>query len=102
MRTRLFDLVVMGSCLLLHGYFGWHYLYGSRNVAALAAIEAQAEALSAELAGEIAIRQALEAKVALLRPESLDLDMLDEAARRTLLYYGAQELVVPIVSSKNK
>ena len=61
----------------------------------------QAEALSAELAGEIAIRQAMEAKVALLRPEHLDLDMLDETARRSLYYYGPRELVVKFNISKN-
>ena len=60
----------------------------------LDAIEKQAEALSAELAGEIAIRQALEAKVALLRPESLDLDMLDEMARRiAVLHHPGNSIV---------
>jgi cell division protein FtsB len=101
MRKRLFDVFVLAFCLLLHGYFGWHYLYGSRNAAALAAMKGQAEALSAELAGEIATRQALEGKVALLRPQGLDLDMLDETARRILAYYGSEELVVPINPSKN-
>jgi cell division protein FtsB len=101
MRKRLFDLVVMIFCLLLHGYFGWHYLYGSRNIATLAAIEEQAEELTAELAGEIAVRQTIEAKVALLRPEHLDLDMLDEMARRTLYYYNPRELIVKIKHNKN-
>lgn len=100
MRKRLFDIVVLIFCLLLHGYFGWHYLYGSRSIATLDATEKQAEALLAELAGEIAVRQALEARVALLRPESLDLDMLDEMARRSLYYHDPAELVV-ITSSEN-
>ena len=100
MRKRLFDLVVMLFCLLLHGYFGWHYLYGSRNIATLEAIEEQAQALSAELAGEIAIRQAIEVKVALLRPENLDLDMLDEMARRSLYYSHPRELIVQFISSE--
>jgi cell division protein FtsB len=94
MRKRLFDLVVMVFCLLLHGYFGWHSLYGSRSIASLEAIEHQAEALSAELAGEVAARQAIEARVALLRPENIDPDMLDEMARRTLHYYQPRELVI--------
>ena len=45
MRKRLFDLVVMRFCLLLQGYFGWHYLYGSRSSATLEAIEEEARAI---------------------------------------------------------
>ncbi|MDP9137448.1 MAG: septum formation initiator family protein [Pseudomonadota bacterium] len=101
MRKRLFDLVVMLFCLLLHGYFGWHYLYGSRNFATLEAIEERQQSLAAELAGEVAIRQAIEVKVALLRPENLDLDMLDETARRSLYYNDLRELVVKISPSNS-
>ncbi len=94
MRSRLFDLVVVAFCLLLQGYFGWHYLYGSRSSATLAAMEEEAERVARQLAAEIAVRQGIEAKVVLLRPEHLDPDMLDEIARRTLSYNAKRELIV--------
>ncbi len=99
MRKYLFDLVVMAFCLLLQGYFGWHYLYGSRSSATLAAVEEEAERLAGELSTETAVRQAIEAKVALLRPEHIDPDMLDEVARRTLHYIGKRDLIIQIKHS---
>ncbi|MDP2193642.1 MAG: septum formation initiator family protein, partial [Alphaproteobacteria bacterium] len=39
-------------------------------------------------------QKALEQRVKLLRPDSLDLDMLDEQARRLLNYSRKQEIVI--------
>ncbi|MGH6874726.1 MAG: FtsB family cell division protein [Aestuariivirgaceae bacterium] len=94
MRKRLFDSVVSFFCLLLYAYFSWHYYYGSRNLTVLDGAQAKAAELHAELQKEIDIRQRLEAKVALLRPEHLDPDLLDEMARRILDYGSANELIV--------
>jgi cell division protein FtsB len=94
MRKRLFDGVVSFFCLLLYAYFSWHYYYGSRNLTILAKTETKTIQLRAELQKEIAIRQRLEAKVALLRPEHIDPDLLDEVARRILDYGSANELIV--------
>jgi cell division protein FtsB len=94
MRKRLFDGVVSFFCLLLYAYFSWHYYYGSRNLAVLAQTEQKAVEMRAELQKVIAIRQRLEAKVALLRPEHIDPDLLDEIARRILDYGSANELIV--------
>jgi cell division protein FtsB len=94
MRKRLFDGVVSFFCLLLYAYFSWHYYYGSRNLTILAKTETKTIQLRAELQKEIDIRQRLEAKVALLRPEHIDPDLLDEVARRILDYGSANELIV--------
>jgi cell division protein FtsB len=94
MRKRLFDGVVSFFCLLLYAYFSWHYYYGSRNLTVLAKTETKTIQLRAELQKEIDIRQRLEAKVALLRPEHIDPDLLDEVARRILDYGSANELIV--------
>jgi cell division protein FtsB len=94
MRKRLFDGVVSFFCLLLYAYFSWHYYYGSRNLTVLAKTETKTVQLRAELQKEIDIRQRLEAKVALLRPEHIDPDLLDEVARRILDYGSANELIV--------
>jgi cell division protein FtsB len=94
MRKRLFDWVVMAFCLLLYGYFGWHYFYGSRSIAVQAQLEAKQAELLQQLDAELDKRQRLEAKVNLLRPEHVDRDFLDETARRTLNYMDSRELVI--------
>ena len=96
MRKRLFDGVVSFFCLLLYGYFSWHYYYGSRNLAVLARTENKVLELRAELKKEIDTRQRLESKVALLRPEHMDPDLLDEVARRILDYGSSNEIIVVI------
>jgi cell division protein FtsB len=94
MRKRLFDGVVFFFCLLLYAYFSWHYYYGPRNLTVLAQTENKTFELRTELQKEIDLRQRLEAKVALLRPEHIDPDLLDEVARRILDYGSANELIV--------
>lgn len=96
MRKRLFDLIVLILCLSLYGYLGWHYFYGSRSLATLARLQAEASELQAKLETASAARKALDAKVALLRPEHIDPDMLDEAVRHTLNYGGPNDLVIYI------
>ncbi len=53
---------------------------------------AEARARLLQLGAE---RQALELRVASLRGETLDLDMLDERARRLLGQFGRDEVVLP-------
>lgn len=59
-----------------------------------AMIERQVSELEQELAILTAEREELVARVSLLRPESLDPDMLDERARLNLNLVHANELVV--------
>jgi cell division protein FtsB len=96
MQKRLFDGVVSFFCLLLYAYFSWHYYYGSRNLAVLAQTANKAVEMRAEVQNQIEIRRRLESKVALLRPEHIDPDLLDEVARRILDYGSANELIVVI------
>lgn len=96
MRKRLFDGVVSFFCLLLYAYFSWHSYYGSRNLAVLAQTENKVLELQAALQKEVDTRQRLESKVALLRPEHIDPDLLDEVARRILDYGSSSELIVVI------
>jgi|SRR5215208_3409977 len=96
MQKRLFDGVVSFFCLLLYAYFSWHYYYGSRNLAVLAQTANKAVEMRAEVQNQIELRRRLESKVALLRPEHIDPDLLDEVARRILDYGTANELIVVI------
>lgn len=96
MVKRKFDLIVMLVCMGLLGYFGWHGYYGPRSFDHRDALAAKAEALTLKVAAIRDERQALERKVSLMRPESIDPDMLDELARSTLDFGKPGELIVKL------
>ncbi|MFM8745908.1 MAG: FtsB family cell division protein [Aestuariivirga sp.] len=81
---RRFDLVVTCVCAGLIGYFAWSAFYGPRGFAHRDDLAATSAALSQKHAALRQERERLERKVALLRPESIDPDMLDELARGQL------------------
>ena len=84
-RARQVAPQVLLACLA--AYFGYHAVQGDRGVLAWLRLEqelAQARALEGELAGE---EERLTHHVALMRPDHLDPDMLEEQAR-LLLNYG--------------
>ncbi len=79
---------------LLVGYFSYHLVQGNHGVIAylqLKATVAEAQEVTAELTGK---RQGLEHKVNLLRPDSLDRDLLEEQARKMLNYGFADDIIV--------
>ena len=76
------------------GYFGYHLQNGDHGLTAQADLESRRDVLEGELAGLREIRQRIERDVALLRPESLDPDMLDERARAILNLAHQDDLVM--------
>jgi cell division protein FtsB len=94
MVKRKFDLIVMIVCTGLLGYFGWHGYYGPRSFDHRDALAAKAEVLDAKVTEIREQRQALERRVALMRPQSIDPDMLEELARSTLDFGKPGELIV--------
>lgn len=69
---------------LLLAYFVFHSIYGNRGIIAYFSLNRQLEKAYSELNSLKAERVELEHRVKLLRPESLDKDMLDQEARRIL------------------
>lgn len=94
MVKRKFDLIVMIVCTGLLGYFGWHGYYGPRSFDHRDALAAKAEALDAKVTEIRETRQALERRVTLMRPQSIDPDMLEELARSTLDFGKPGELII--------
>jgi len=81
------------GCLLL-GYFVFHAVEGDRGLHAWRALDSRIEIAEARLAVLKQRREALEKKVAMLHPESIDRDLLTEQARIVLNYQGRDEFVL--------
>ncbi len=75
-------------------YFGYQVLYGNHGLIRLMQLDEEAERLAYELTEVQEQRAKLETRIHLLRPESLDLDMLDERARAVLGYAHKNDLVI--------
>jgi cell division protein FtsB len=91
-RARLIAGPVLGVSLV--GYFAYHLVQGDRGLLAWLRLSQQLAEAQVTLSTVRAERQALEHRVALLRPEQIDRDMLDERARATLNLAGPNEIVV--------
>jgi len=79
---------------LLIGYFGINAYTGNRGLRARQDLDQQIAQLSDELDSLKAERATWERRVALLRPQSIDPDMLDERARVLLNYADPRELTL--------
>ncbi|KAA5601661.1 FtsB family cell division protein [Blastochloris sulfoviridis] len=75
-------------------YFAFHGWTGDHGLQAKRGFEIEMARLHDSLAAVRAERAAMEKKVALLRPQSLDPDMLDERARALLNWTHANDLVL--------
>lgn len=91
---RRFDFAVTLVCCALLGYFAWHAWKGPRGYPYQDSLQKQLAQLDqkyGELKGK---REALEHKVSLLRPDSIDPDLLDEMARAKLDMVKPGDLVL--------
>ncbi len=94
LRSFLTALGLYVAAALLIGYFGVNAYTGNHGLKAKAALDQQFTALSGELAGLKRERAEWQRRVALLKSESIDPDMLDERARAMLGYLDARELTL--------
>lgn len=75
-------------------YFAYHLAHGDRGYFAWKGLQQKLTEAETQYDKKLAERQALENRVKLLRPDSLDLDMLDERARTVLGFVKPNERVV--------
>ena len=94
MHARRFDFVVTCVCLSLLGYFAWHAEKGPRGYPYRDKLAAEATGLGTKLAAIEEQRSHLEHRVVLLRPDSIDPDILDEFARAQLDLAAPGDIVV--------
>jgi cell division protein FtsB len=99
LRSILTALGLYVVAALLIGYFGVNAYDGNHGLRAKLDIDQQIGALTAELTGLQSERQAWERRIELLKPLSIDRDMLDEQTRERLDYTAPDELILRINSS---
>jgi cell division protein FtsB len=90
LRNFIFPLLACG----VGGYFLYNLEIGDHGLEARAELERQKQVLEGELAGLEEVKGKVEHDVSLLRPESLDPDMLDERARAILNLAHPDDLVI--------
>jgi cell division protein FtsB len=92
-------LLPLGSIAVL-AYFGYHSFNGDYGIWSRDRMQREAIGLEAELASLKVQHSELAQKAKLLRPESLDPDMIDERARRNLNVLHPDEIVIGFAASQ--
>lgn len=94
LRSRLGRAIVPVMCLCIMAYFAWHAIHGDKGYLKLVELREERTTLDMKVRSARNIRADLERDVALLRPESLDPDLLDERARAALGFAHPDELTI--------
>ncbi len=76
------------------GYFGYHAVEGDRGLRSYFSMKHRVAGATAALEELRAERTVLEHRVRLLRPDGLDLDLLEERAREILNVVHEDEIVI--------
>ncbi len=94
-RRRLRATLLPFAFIGVSVWFVWHAVHGDRGLMAQDQRQQQIAEARGELARAQAEMAAMERRVAGLRGDRLDRDMLDERARQLLNMVGRDEVVVP-------
>ncbi len=100
MATRQYRKSIVGSLIIpaiavcFSGYFAYHAYHGAFGMEARKQFDREADRLRAQLAGLTQEKTTIERRVQLLRPQSLESDMLDERGRDILGFAQANEVAV--------
>jgi cell division protein FtsB len=94
LRAVLNALALYTIAALVIGYFGVNAYSGNHGLRAKQDLDQQIAQLSEELGSLKAERARWERRVVLLKPESIDPDLLDERARALLNYGDPRELTL--------
>jgi cell division protein FtsB len=93
-RKILIPVALYGAAALVVGYFLHHAQIGSRGIEAKRQLEMQSAAAEKELQARKAERAEWERRVALLRSDHIDRDLLEERARALLGRVHRNDLVI--------
>jgi cell division protein FtsB len=87
-------LIVPAITLVVLGYFGFHAWHGEYGIYSKYRLDERVTQLDRELESVRAVRTRLESRVRLLQDGTLEKDMLDEQARRSLNRANMDEVVI--------
>ncbi len=87
-------LIVPAMTALVLSYFGYHVYHGEFGIDSKDRLRERAAALQSELDTLRAERLALESRVTMMHDGTMDRDMLDEQARRSLNVSAPDELTI--------
>lgn len=90
--SRHYLFIALG--ILLCSYFLYHSFQGNRSYLKLVSLDSQITSVSSELDQVKGERIALERKVTMLRPGTINADFLEERARLILGYKAPEELII--------
>ncbi len=85
-------IIVIGVCLSF--YFCYHFIAGERSYLRLILLNHQISTTEKQYEITLAERQALESKVVMMRPGSVNRDLLEEQARSVLGFHYKGEKVL--------
>ncbi len=91
-KYKLLNIAV----IVMFIYFIFHSIYGSRGVVAYFRLQSEIDQSTKKLSHLRAERLEIENKTKLLRPESLDLDMLEEKVKKVLGVAEPEEKIIKI------
>lgn len=91
-QWRQIAMSVLGIAVL--GYFVYHAVEGERGLLSYFSMKHRVTVATATLEGLKSDRTVLDRRVRLLRPDGLDLDMLEERAREILNVVHEDEIVI--------
>ena len=94
LRSRLKRSLGPLFALILLGYFLYHVIQGDRGYLALLRMQKELETTRTTYEQSVQEKARLEHRIQMLRPKSVDKDMLDEQARRHLGLVSSDEVVV--------
>lgn len=83
-------VAIIGLCLSI--YFSYHLIAGHRGYVCLMSLENQIQTAQIEQENLINQRAAIEKKVVMMRPGSMDRDLLEERVRYVLGYRNTNEI----------
>ena len=94
--TRFFGISVLPAitCALV-AYFGYYAIWGERGVLALADVQSRLAVRQDELARLQTNRARLEHRIELMRPGSVDNDLVEELARAQFMEGAPGQIAVP-------
>ncbi len=94
MNGRLRDIIFPVIIVAMMTYFTYHIFQGQRGVLAWIRLDKKLNEQEAILSKLTQEKESLEREAYLLRPDSLDIDLLEEKARLLLNFSHADEVVV--------